>query len=131
MSIEYGMVFNADKCSISVKHVSFFRLIYSEEGTPPYMSPNITELLAHQRELTHMGIIFQMSPSHQAAFEGIKENLCHDSSLAYFDAREPTTIQVDASGVGLGAVLFQNNHPSRSHRGPHTNAERRYSNIER
>ena len=99
---EYGLVFNADKCSIGVKNVSFFGLIYSEEGTRPdpkrtdaisrippptdvtsvrsflgianYMSPfvpNITELLAPLRELTHKNITFQWSPSHQAAFEGI------------------------------------------------------------
>ena len=30
---EYGLVFNADKCSIGVKHVSFFGLMYSEEAT--------------------------------------------------------------------------------------------------
>ena len=32
---EYGLVFNADKCSLGVKNVSFFGLIYSEEGTRP------------------------------------------------------------------------------------------------
>ena len=159
---EYGLVFNADKCSIGVKNVSFFGLIYSEEGTRPdpkrtdaisrippptdvtsvrsflgianYMSPfvpNITELLAPLRELTHKNITFQWSQSHQAAFEGIKEKLCYDSSLAYFNAHEPPTIQVDASGVGLGAVLVQNNRPVAFASRSLTDVERRYSNIER
>ena len=60
-------------------------------------------------------------------FEGIKEKLCYDSSLAYFDAREPTTIQVNASR----AVLVQNNRPVAFASRSLTDAERRYSNIER
>ena len=40
---EYGLVFNADKCSIGVKHVSFFGLIYFEESTRP--DPKITDAI--------------------------------------------------------------------------------------
>ena len=43
----------------------------------------------------------------------------------------PQTIQVDASGVGLGAVLIQNNRSFAFASRSLTDAERRYSNIER
>ena len=44
---------------------------------------------------------------------------------------ERATIQVDASGIGLGAVLLQNNRPVCYASRTLTSTERRYANIER
>ena len=47
--------------------------------------------------------------AHQHAFENIKEAICKETLLAYYDKDKPVFIEVDASGQGLGAVLLQGN----------------------
>lgn len=44
---------------------------------------------------------------HEKAFMNLKEALCNDSVLQSPDFNQPFTVQTDASGVGLGAVLLQ------------------------
>ena len=80
-------------------------------GIANYMSPFvplISNLLAPLRELTHKNVEFYWSNSHQETFDKIKQEICRKMTLAYFDTSLPTTIQVDASGTGIGAVLMQN-----------------------
>ena len=45
--------------------------------------------------------------AHQSAFERIKDAICEETLLAYYDKDKPVFIEVDASGQGLGAVLMQ------------------------
>ena len=45
--------------------------------------------------------------THQHAFDKIKEAICKETLLAYYDKDRPLFIEVDASGQGLGAVLMQ------------------------
>ena len=45
--------------------------------------------------------------THQSAFERIKDAICEETLLAYYDKDKPVFIEVDASGQGLGAVLMQ------------------------
>ena len=49
--------------------------------------------------------------SYETAFEQVKQAIISDTTLRYFDPSLPVTIQVDASQVGLGAALLQNNKP--------------------
>ena len=91
----------------------------------------MTGLLAPMREIIHKNTIFEWTNSHQECFKKIKEELCKDSTLVYFDTRLPSTVQVDASGIGLGAVLLQNNRPVCYASRTLTETERRYANIER
>ncbi|PIK33275.1 hypothetical protein BSL78_29913 [Apostichopus japonicus] len=51
--------------------------------------------------------------------------------LSYFDPRKQTTLQVDASMSGLGAVLMQDAKPIYFASRSLTDAEQRYANIER
>ncbi|XP_071321134.1 uncharacterized protein [Trachinotus anak] len=44
---------------------------------------------------------------HEKAFMDLKEALCNDPVLQSPDFNRPFTVQTDASGVGLGAVLLQ------------------------
>ena len=37
----------------------------------------------------------------------VKQMVCKDTTLRYFDANKPIVIQVDASQKGLGAALLQ------------------------
>ena len=53
------------------------------------------------------------------------------TSLQYFDSAQPVTIQVDASQRGIGAVLLQANGPVEFASKLLSEAESRYSNIER
>ena len=47
--------------------------------------------------------------THTNAFNNIKEAICQETLLAYYDKDRPVFIEVDASGQGLGAVLLQGN----------------------
>ena len=53
------------------------------------------------------------------------------TSLQYFDSTQPVTIQVDASQRSIGAVLLQANGPVKFASKLLSEAESRYSNIER
>ena len=50
---------------------------------------------------------FKWLPEHQKAFEELKECLCSAPVLAYADFTLPFEVHVDASGTGLGSVLYQ------------------------
>ncbi len=43
----------------------------------------------------------------EAAFHNLKESMCHEPVLQSPDFSLPFTVQTDASGIGLGAVLLQ------------------------
>ena len=47
--------------------------------------------------------------THTNASNNIKEAICQETLLAYYDKDRPVFIEVDASGQGLGAVLLQGN----------------------
>ena len=47
--------------------------------------------------------------THTDAFNTIKEAICQETLLAYYDKDKAVFIEVDASGQGLGAVLLQGN----------------------
>ena len=49
------------------------------------------------------------TPTHDRAFQDIKDAICNETLLAYFDKTKPVFIEVDASGHGLGAALLQGN----------------------
>ena len=45
--------------------------------------------------------------THTNAFNTIKEAICQETLLAYYDKDKPVFIEVDASGKGVGAVLLK------------------------
>ena len=50
---------------------------------------------------------FVWTVSHTKAFECSKEAILSCATLMYYDDEKPYTFQVDASNVGVGAVLIQ------------------------
>lgn len=63
----------------------------------------LTKLLAKDQ--------FQWTPAAQQAFDKLKTALCSVPVLGLPDFSQPFTVETDASGVGMGAVLSQQNHP--------------------
>jgi hypothetical protein len=65
---------------------------------------------------------FKWNPEAQATFEKMKKVMSTCPVLALPDFTQPFTVECDASGEGIGAVLMQNMHPivyeSQKLRGP-------------
>ena len=103
-------------------------------GIVQYMSPFIPKLAEHTdplRALNKKDVDWQWTPSHDKAFQQLKTMICDECTLTYFDPKQPTVIQVDASLKGLGAALIQNGKPIAFSSKALTDTEKRYANIER
>ena len=57
--------------------------------------------------------------------------VCEDTTLRYFNTKKPVTIQVDASGKGLGAALIQDDGPVAFASKALKPTEQHYANNER
>ena len=89
---------------------------------------NITEPL---RRLTKKETEWKWEAEEQQAFDRLKQELTGTQIMAYFDPQKPTDVIVDASPVGLGAILAQQgkiiSYASRAL----TDVEQRYSQTDR
>ena len=70
--------------------------------------PSMSDLTTPLRKLLKRDVLFQWTDSHEEAFPKLKDSVSSDMCLWYFDTTKPVTFQVDASKVGPGAVLIQN-----------------------
>ena len=50
---------------------------------------------------------FIWAPNHQTCFDKIKEAVCKDVTLKFYDPNLPILIETDASQNGIGVVLLQ------------------------
>ena len=103
-------------------------------GIITYLAP----FIPHLSDLTKpMGYLlkkeseYQWTVSHQKALKKIKDLICKEMSLTYFNPSKETSLQVDASNKGLGAVLPQEGKPIAFASKALTETEQRYANIER
>ena len=71
--------------------------------------PKFAEIAAPLYDLLKKGNQWKWGPAENEAFVRLKNNICEESMLAHYDLNKPTILQVDASGLGLGAVLLQVN----------------------
>ena len=82
---------------------SFLGMIqYVARFIPGYA--NITEPL---RRLTKKETEWKWEAEEQQAFDRLKQELTGTQTMAYFDPKNPNEVIVDASPVGLGAILAQ------------------------
>ena len=81
---------------------------------------------------THTAPLWELlkRTTYQEAFNQIKQLVCKDTTLRYFDVQKPTTVQVDASKKGLGATPLQEVHPVTFASKALTPTEQWYANIE-
>ena len=97
--------------------------------------PDVASIAKPIQELTRKGVTFKWGEEQQRAFEELKGLITQAETLGYFKVNCRTRIVADASPVGLGAVLAQEqggtwravSYASRSL----TDVERRYSQTEK
>jgi len=97
--------------------------------------PDLATLAEPLRQLTRKNQPFIFGEDQRKAFNALKNGLASARTLGYYDPKAKTKVIADASPVGLGAVLIQEqkgehrviNYASRSL----TDVERRYSQTEK
>lgn len=62
-------------------------------------------------DLLKKHVVFVWTQDHEKSFHALKFALSHSPVLALPDFSKPFSIETDASGTGIGAVLMQNHHP--------------------
>ena len=84
-------------------------------GMVMYLSPfipGLSTLTAPLHELLKKDMDFNWNCTYDAVFQHVKDAVISNTTLkALLTPHFPVTIQVDASQVGLGAALLQNNKP--------------------
>lgn len=139
----FGLVFSAQGVSPDPKKVSAINdaprpkdksEVKSLLGMTSYCSQfirNYSTISEPLRRLTKQDTPWTWSDEQENAFTLLKEQLSSDSIMSYFDPSKEIEIIVDASPVGLGGILTQDNkvlgYASRSL----TDVESRYSQTER
>ena len=66
---------------------------------------NYSTLTAPLRELTAKNTKFEWKPVHEKAFDATKQAIQKDCIMHYYNPKQRTVLTVDASPVGLGAIL--------------------------
>ena len=103
-------------------------------GMVTHLSPFIPQLSSHTatlRGLLKTDVEYSWNATYQVAFDKLKSLVCEDTTLRYFNTKKPVTIQVNASGKGLGAALIQDDGPVAFASKALTATEQRYANNER
>ena len=103
-------------------------------GMVTYLSPFIPQLSSHTatlRGLLKTDVEYSWNATYQVAFDKLKSLVCEDTTLRYFNTKKPVTIQVDASGKGLGAAHIQDDGPVAFASKVLTPTEQCYANNER
>ena len=75
---------------------------------------DMSQLTHNMRLLLKKNALFQWTESHEANFQKLKESISSDICLMYYDTSKPIILQVEASQVGLGGVLLQEDSQGRT-----------------
>ena len=97
---------------------------------------DFASISAPLRELTRKDTPWHWGPEHARALQTIKDSLTSNTVMSYFDPGKDTELVVDASPVGLGAILYQNNKSGERRTIAYasralSDVERRYSQTEK
>ena len=123
----FGFIFSADGISADPKKVAAIKQasdpqdpteVRSLLGMANYCArfiPDFATISALLRELTKKDTQWSWGPEHAAALQTIKDSLTSDTVMAYFDPAKDTELIVDASPVGLGAILYQSDRKGERH----------------
>lgn len=103
-------------------------------GMLTYLSkfiPNFSAETSCLRDLLKKDVEFCWENPHELAFNKIKEILMSRPVLQMFDVNKQSTISVDSSKSGMGAVLLQDNLPCAYASKALTECQTRYAQIEK
>lgn len=103
-------------------------------GMSQYVSrfvPNYATMTEPLRRLTHKDIEWSWGPHEQSALDALNQALVSTEVMSFFDPNAPTELLVDASPVGLGAILCQNGKVISYGSRALSATEQRYSQTER
>ena len=103
-------------------------------GMSQYVSryiQNYADITAPLRNLTKQDTTWKWEEGEQIAFDNVTRALTGDEVMSYFNAEKKTEIVVDASPVGLGAILLQEGKVISYASRILTDPETRYSQTER
>ena len=115
----FGLLFSQDGVRPDPKKISAFNTITTPTtvsevrsllGMANYSAqfiPNFATITEPLRKLTHKGTKFSWNKEHEEAYQKIKTALVNSPVMSYFDIRNETQLIVDASPVGLSAILTQ------------------------
>ncbi|KAJ8001173.1 hypothetical protein DPEC_G00188530 [Dallia pectoralis] len=76
---------------------------------------DFASISAPPRELTKKDPPWHWNPAHARALQTIKDSLTSNTVMSYFDPAKDTELVVDASPVGLGAILYKKNRKGERH----------------
>ena len=93
--------------------------------------PNESAFTEPLRELLKKDAEWAWHPEHDKAIEDLKAVFTNKPVLAFFDVKQPVTIQADASQTGLGACLMQRGIPVAYASRAMTRTEQNYAQIEK
>lgn len=100
-------------------------------GTIRPFVPNLSNHTDPLRELLKKNVIYEWNERHTKAFEKIKEEIVNAPILVPFDESKAIVIECDASSGGLGCGLLQDKQPIAFASRSLSDAERKYSQIEK
>lgn len=89
------------------KTVSELRSLLGLANYCQRLIPNFSTIVAPLNMLTKKDVKFEWSNSQEQAFKELKKAIA-TQAMAYYDPSKRTQVIVDASPVGLGAVMMQN-----------------------
>ena len=115
----YGMIFNAEGMKPDPKKVEAVQKmeppaskseVHSFLGMTTYLCgflQDYSTITAPLREVMKKDVPFVWGEAQQEAFHYLQNILSSETVMAYFDPNSPASLDVDASPVGLGAMLLQ------------------------
>lgn len=92
------------RCPVNQEEVRSFLGLVNFIGS---CIPNLATMTAPLRELLKKEVKFRWTDQEKMAFENLKKALRSDVVLCFFNPRAESMLMVDASPVGLGAILLQ------------------------
>ena len=93
--------------------------------------PKLSDVTTPLRMLTHKGQPWQWNDEQEHSFNMMKNLITESPVMLYFNPKDELVLQCDASQIGLGACLMQQEQPIIYSSRSLTPAESRYAQIEK
>ena len=93
--------------------------------------PHLSDITMVLRQLNKKNVEFTWNATYERVFRQAKLQVANAVTLQYFNPAKPIVLECDASGNGVGGSLLQDGQPIIFVSQALTDAQKRYSNIER